>query len=1237
MEDSCATIDEGSFLDVVDDDDGVRAASLSSQRPSEQPATTTNQRSSSRRLEALYHWLFVSFPRFFAAPRTDDHHCGNDNSSSGSSSLPESSAAGSSVGWLNDIEISNAIVRIASEICAGSETTPTNGNNSNNNNNSSDDEVVVARRTTAKEAWDDIQSILNNADLLLLPPSTRRANNGGSSGGGNATGEEEGNDDDDDDEIEITTSSWNDDKCTNLLCILLCHALSPDCIHQRTYVAAIMSMTNRTDVQQEIMRIVQERQQRQQQENGRGGGGGGGGRMRHNEEEEDEECYENNTGDYSLSSNLEATTTTMTGDYSTLHEGGTAAGGATAKNDGQEEEVGLALRHDVNETNIAGRAPSTSTPTTSAFQTKGTKRIHVDITLTDDISHNNDGNYSDTDDRKKESSLTVVHNDDNESTQLLLLRNTIAKLQQRLTESNKKEMTYLRQVDTLHSSHRAEMLQVESKYLSTIRDIEARYTTELISIKTENETLRDYETKVKSTIEENSRLHDELDILQTSKEKLCHAEEQLRKCREKLDIVGDTASALQREEMAHAASVDRCLLLESELAALRPVKRQLEEYRVRTADAEVALSDCREELRRVKARSMGLEGTVDTYERDAKARHGETSSLQKRLLEEGSNEKGIIGGAGCGGIIIGSGMSELNPELMSELKTLRSEYVRLKDFEAKREVDAVQRLEESYDDSQRLVERYKGQYFTTKSTLEDTQSLLHESMTREANLQSKVDELLTQINVLDVEMKEERLKAHKTALEVERNYQNEKKELITKSRQELKDMEDRLLTKLDNERKQHKEKLDRAESQRVEMENNLSAQLVELREQSATTLRSTKEMGQKLLKDMEQSKQAEITKILQDKTTEIEALMTKGKGMIRESRQKAKTLQAQITNEYEVKIKNLEHSLESIRNIQVEYETTATTKIEKRDQQLLLLDAKVREASATNSQLQDKVQKVERSNKDLVTDNDRLRRQLGSRFGPTGGGGTLQNQLDELLSVCQSLQDENRQLKDMNPDRLLFASIGNGGSNNSESMTSQHQHMSAGEACGGATFSKTALTEFRTEYEEKIESLTSDKRELIMKCTASANETRKAEARSWDLEDELSKVRAELVSVQLALQRLERKSEFTTSLDVSGSKSSTGSTTRRGDDDDDVKKEKENSLNSSSGTEVIKTKNQEYTPKSPPRRGIYGGNSINSKTTQKTVAALPSLMDHLAPTTMTESNSSTDPSAANNNQECTQS
>lgn len=76
----------------------------------------------------------------------------------------------------------------------------------------------------------------------------------------NTTGEESSDDDDDAD-----NEAWNSNKCITLLCILLCHALSTNCNHQHTYVAAIMNMKDQTEVQQEIMRIVQEQQQQQQQ------------------------------------------------------------------------------------------------------------------------------------------------------------------------------------------------------------------------------------------------------------------------------------------------------------------------------------------------------------------------------------------------------------------------------------------------------------------------------------------------------------------------------------------------------------------------------------------------------------------------------------------------------------------------------------------------------------------------------------------------------------------------------------------------------------------------------------------------------------------------------------------------------------------------------------------------------------------------------------------------------------
>lgn len=113
-----------------------------------------------------------------------------------------------------------------------------------------------------------------------------------------------------------------------------------------------------------------------------------------NDDDEEEDENEDETGDYSILSTLE---TTMTVDYSILHKEEMALSTTANNNDRQEEEEGdgLVLHHDVNETtNITGMS-STATPS-STFQKKRTKRLHVDITLTDEISHN-DGKYSDVD------------------------------------------------------------------------------------------------------------------------------------------------------------------------------------------------------------------------------------------------------------------------------------------------------------------------------------------------------------------------------------------------------------------------------------------------------------------------------------------------------------------------------------------------------------------------------------------------------------------------------------------------------------------------------------------------------------------------------------------------------------------------------------------------------------------------------------------------------------------------
>ena len=230
--------------------------------------------------------------------------------------------------------------------------------------------------------------------------------------------------------------------------------------------------------------------------------------------------------------------------------------------------------------------------------------------------------------------------------QIQQLKQTITQLQSQLTTSQTQEQSLQLQIDELTSSHKAEMIRLESSSLQTIRQLQDSHSTELTSLKRQHDHLMEADTKVSSLAEENKRLRDELDVLNFSSEKLSYTEEQLRKCKSKLEEIGDAKSALEQSEKSHAASVEKCIALEKELASLKPLKRQLEEYKLRATDAEVALTECRDDLRRLKEKSGNLEGVNEELKRGADKQFVELAN-QQRIMREGE-ELDHGGGVGVG-------------------------------------------------------------------------------------------------------------------------------------------------------------------------------------------------------------------------------------------------------------------------------------------------------------------------------------------------------------------------------------------------------------------------------------------------------------------------------------------------------------------------------------------------------------------------------------------------------------
>ena len=443
---------------------------------------------------------------------------------------------------------------------------------------------------------------------------------------------------------------------------------------------------------------------------------------------------------------------------------------------------------------------------------------------------------------------------------------------------------------------------------------------------------------------------------------------------------------------------------------------------------------------------------------------------------------------------------------------LRSEYARLKEFESQREADNVQRMIESCDDAKRLADRFKEQFISTKGQLEDTQHLLNESQAREAKLREEVADWTERHRKLGEEMKEERIKAHKAALDMERKFNDAKKALSEKARANLKDLEDKLTTKLENERKQHKEKMESLVNERNEVERRFSQQLAELREQNSANLRSTKEALQQRIDDLEQSKKDAIEQAETEKKAEIEALTNKGKNMLREKLRAADAKAKKKIEEANAQKNAFKEQLTKLEEFQVDFEEKAKIKISKKTQQIEVLKSQVEASAAANCDLEEKVKKAERTTKELVSENDRLRRQMGSR----GPGGASQTQLEELVSVCNSLREENRRLKDSSQNNLFADDL-------SEPNTSLDEAASS-----SLGISKAALMEYRQEFEERLQALEDDKRVLIMRNSAAMSDVQKAEARSWELEEELTKIRSELTTTKLAMQRNERRAELLT-------------------------------------------------------------------------------------------------------------
>ena len=291
--------------------------------------------------------------------------------------------------------------------------------------------------------------------------------------------------------------------------------------------------------------------------------------------------------------------------------------------------------------------------------------------------------------------------------------------------------------------NRQEMMKLEASYINQQNEMEEEHKTQIRDMQ---RTIDEYEKERQfslKTQQQVKQLEDELEVAHHSQMALSDAQERLHTYKERIEELQDVKDALKREQDAHGKAVEDVVRLQLEVKGLQQARRQLEDYKTRAIEAEVNFVECQEHLRRLELELADADEVKEKLSHVSKVQKQQIQDMIHRIKEE--TQRSIDSSSSNGSpSALGQGLSELNPQVKSELTRLRHENLQLRAFAAKRQDDAVEQLESKLDDSRRLANKYKDEYLNTKDQLQSTESELNQ--TRRI-LTKQVEELKNQVRL----------------------------------------------------------------------------------------------------------------------------------------------------------------------------------------------------------------------------------------------------------------------------------------------------------------------------------------------------------------------------------------------------------------------------------------------------------------------------------------------------------
>jgi chromosome segregation ATPase len=393
----------------------------------------------------------------------------------------------------------------------------------------------------------------------------------------------------------------------------------------------------------------------------------------------------------------------------------------------------------------------------------------------------------------------------------------------------------------------------------------------------------------------------------------------------------------------------------------------------------------------------------------------------------------------------------------------------------------------------------------TQHLLTDTRATLVETQTRETNLQDKVKKTKQESAKLQESLEEERQSKHEAIEEAQESLEATRQVLNSKWEKEMEQLRENMNQLLEEERQAYRNQAEEAEEKYQELDTKFKKEYAELSERSISSVQHSRQEAQERLELVQSEHQAEIQKIKTEADESKDSLIRKGRTMINEAKAKAKKELQTLDDECMA----LEAKLAKLTKEKQDTEHQLRTKVASLKQKIDFSTNQINDLTRDGDEFQEKVKTMEREKFKLQEDNDRYRRQLGGRYGADG---KAKAQLEKLQREYNAMLEENRNIKKQSRN-------GAGNSLASIGESDPSEEGSHGYSRGGVN--RTTLSQMRQEYEEQLEGLNDEKRELIMKNSAASTDVQKAEQRAWEREQEVAKLKSEITSLQLAHQRAE--------------------------------------------------------------------------------------------------------------------